>query len=233
MLGDDVLGQLDEPGAISANAYLGAEPIVAALAAGADVVVTGRVADASLFAGPIMHAHGWAPTDWHLVGVALGVGHLLECAGQITGGYFAEPGVKDVAGLATLGFPLAEVGRDGSVVITKLPDTGGTVDVRTCTEQLLYEVHDPGAYLAPDGVADFSNVAFDQIGPDRVEIRGDGSAAARSAQGLRRLRRWLHRRGRDLVHRGGAVSSAPVWRSRSCRNVLRASAWTSPICGAN
>ncbi len=103
---------------------------------------------------------------------AVALGHLLECAGQLCGGYFAEPGVQDVPGLANLGFPLAEVASDGSVVLTKLPHTGGQVSVRTCTEQLLYEVHDPSRYINPDVVADFSNITFEQIGLDRVAMRG-------------------------------------------------------------
>lgn len=172
VLGDAVLDLVDDPEAVSANAYLGSEAIMTALQGAADVVVTGRVADASLFVGPIVHALGWSMTDWDRIGTAVAVGHLLECAGQVTGGYFADPGVKDVTGLATLGFPLAEVSDDGSVVITKLPQTGGMVSVRTCTEQLLYEVHDPRRYITPDAVADFSNIEFEQVGPDRVAMRG-------------------------------------------------------------
>ena len=99
------------PTALSANAYLGSGPIVDALDEGADVVLTGRVADASLFAAPVLHAHGWPADDWDRVAHALVAGHLLECAGQLTGGYFADPGVHDVAGLAELGFPFADVGR--------------------------------------------------------------------------------------------------------------------------
>lgn len=172
VLGDDVSGLVSEPEAISANAYLGADPIVTALSDGADVVVAGRVADASLFVGPLLHGLGWSREDSHHVGIAVAVGHLLECAGQVTGGYFAEPGLHDVPDLAALGFPLAEVGEDGSVVITKLPGTGGVVDVATCTEQLLYEIQDPGAYVTADVVADFSAVRFECVGRDRVAVRG-------------------------------------------------------------
>jgi hypothetical protein len=100
------------------------------------------------------------------------VGHLLECSAQVTGGYFADPGFKDVDGLARLGFPLAEVDAQGGALITKLDGTGGTVDARTVKEQLLYEVHDPGAYLTPDVSADFSSVSLDGDGPDRVRIHG-------------------------------------------------------------
>jgi Acyclic terpene utilisation family protein AtuA len=157
---------------VSANAYLGAEPIVAALAGGADVVITGRVSDPALFLAPLVHEFQWAWDDWERLGKGTLVGHLLECAGQITGGYFADPGYKDVPDLARLGFPLAEVGEDGAAVIGKLPDTGGTVSVKTCKEQLLYELHDPARYYQPDVVADFSKVQFDEVGPDRVAVSG-------------------------------------------------------------
>lgn len=157
---------------ISANAYLGCGPIVEALAAGVDIVLTGRAADPSLFLAPMVHAFGWALDDWPRLGAGTCIGHLLECAGQITGGYFADPGLKDVAGLADLGFPLAEVSADGTAVITKLADAGGRVTLSTCKEQLLYEVHDPTAYLTPDVVADFSGVRFEQVRPDRVAVRG-------------------------------------------------------------
>jgi len=166
---------------LSANAYLGAAPIVQALAAGADVVVTGRVGDPALFMAPLIHEFGWAMDDWDRLGKGAVVGHLLECAGQITGGYFADPGVKDVAGLARLGFPIGEVSEDGDVVITKVPGSGGAVTEATCKEQLLYEVHDPTQYIQPDVVADFSKVTVTEIGPDRVRIQG-GSGRAKTGQ---------------------------------------------------
>ena len=157
---------------ISANAYLGAGPIAQALDAGADVVITGRVGDPAMFLAPLIHAFGWAMDDWVRLGRGNAVGHLLECAGQITGGYFADPGYKDVAGLARLGFPLAEVGESGDAVITKVAGSGGRISIATCTEQLLYELHDPSAYLQPDVTADFSGVRFAQDGPDRVAVTG-------------------------------------------------------------
>jgi hypothetical protein len=172
VLGDDVLDLLDAPDAISANAYLGSEGIVEALDGGADVVVTGRVADAALFAGPLVHAHRWARDDWEHLASALTVGHLLECAGQVTGGYFADPGVNDVPGLADLGFPFADVGADGRIEIGKVAGTGGVVNVRTCTQQLLYEVHDPARYITPDAVVDFSRVWFTEVGESRVAVHG-------------------------------------------------------------
>ena len=127
---------------VSANAYLGALGIVDALAQGADVVITGRVADPALALGPLIHAFGWRMDDWHRLGCGTLAGHLLECAGQITGGYFADPGIKDVPNLARLGFPIGEVGEDGSVRITKVATAGGLVTEATCKEQLLYEIHD-------------------------------------------------------------------------------------------
>jgi hypothetical protein len=157
---------------VSANAYLGAAPIVAALAAGAQIVLTGRVADPSLFTAPLIHRFGWSMDDWDTLGQATVVGHLLECAGQITGGYFADPGFKDVPHLARLGFPIGEVAADGSVVISKVPHAGGRVTEATCKEQLLYEIHDPQRYLQPDVVADFSNVCVNEEAPDRVRITG-------------------------------------------------------------
>lgn len=173
--GDDVATYRDR--IVSANAYLGAAPIVDALAAGADVVLTGRVADPSLFAAPLIHAFGWRMDDWDTLGAATVVGHLLECAGQVTGGYFADPGYKDVPNLARLGFPIGEVAADGSVVITKVPHAGGRVSAATCKEQLLYEIHDPARYLQPDVVADFTQVAVDEEAADRVRVTGGRGTA--------------------------------------------------------
>src|SRR6476660_4531881 len=161
---------------LSANAYLGAEPMARALAAGADVVITGRASDPALFLAPMIHAFGWAMDDWNLLGQGTVAGHLLECAGQVTGGYFADPGYKDVAGLARLGFLIGEVGEDGSLIITKVAGSGGAVTAAICKEQLLYEVHDPSSYFQPDVVADFSQVTVEEIGPDRVRVSGGRGA---------------------------------------------------------
>jgi Acyclic terpene utilisation family protein AtuA len=157
---------------LSANAYLGAEPIAQALTGGADIVITGRASDPALFLAPMIHAFGWALDDWNLLGQGTVAGHLLECAGQITGGYFADPAFKDIADLARLGFPIGEVGEDGSLVITKVAGSGGAVTSQTCKEQLLYEVHDPTRYFQPDVTADFSQVKVEEIGKDRVRISG-------------------------------------------------------------
>jgi hypothetical protein len=184
--GDDVLQALDlsaptmETGAplssvgpvVSANAYLGAEALLPALATGADVVVTGRVADPSLFVAPLMHEYGWAPDECDRVARGTAVGHLLECAGQLCGGYFADPGRKEVPDMATLGFPYADVDADGNATLGKVAGTGGRITRATATEQLLYEVTDPHGYLTPDVVADFSAVTLTETAPDRIEVRG-------------------------------------------------------------
>ncbi|MGL4291861.1 MAG: acyclic terpene utilization AtuA family protein [Phreatobacter sp.] len=166
---------------ISANAYLGAGPIVQGLAGGADIVIAGRISDPAMFLAPLIHRFGWADNDWARLGKGTLIGHLLECAGQVTGGYFADPGRKDVAGLARLGFPLAEVGEDGDAVITKVAGSGGQVTLQTCKEQLLYEVHDPARYLQPDVVADFTGVRLQAAGADRVAVQG-GDGTARTGQ---------------------------------------------------
>lgn len=165
------VGEVGRP-LVGANAYLGADAILPALEAEADVVITGRVADPSLFLAPLRHAFGWAADDWPILGAGTLVGHLMECAAQITGGYFADPGYKDVPNLAYVGFPIAEVAADGRAVITKLADAGGLVSARTVKEQVLYEVHDPAAYVTPDVVADFSRVAIREDGTDRVAVGG-------------------------------------------------------------
>lgn len=194
VLGDDVLEAaraadlaLEEGGTLrslgdrvlSVNAYIGARPIAEALAAGADVVITGRAADPALFLGPMVHEFGWAMDDWDALGRGTVAGHLLECAGQVTGGYFADPGVKDVPDLARLGFPIGEIRADGDLLVTKLPGTGGRVDTATVKEQLLYEIHDPARYYQPDVIADFSAVHVEEAGPDRVRV-GGGRGAART-----------------------------------------------------
>ncbi len=155
---------------ISANAYLGAGPVRDALATGADVVITGRVADPSLFLGAMLHGFGWRQDDWPRIAAGTALGHLLECAGQVTGGYFADPGVKDVPGLERLGFPFAEVREDGSATIGKAAGTGGIVTRATCTEQILYESGDPARYITPDCIADFSTIRFEQVAADCVAV---------------------------------------------------------------
>ena len=157
---------------VGANAYIGSDALLPALEAGADVVIAGRVSDPSLVLAPLRQRFGWAADDWQRLGAGTVAGHLLECGMQITGGYFADPGLKDVPRLAECGYPIAEIGQDGSAVITKLAEAGGCVTTRTVKEQLLYEVHDPASYLTPDVTADFSRVGVEAIGPDRVALAG-------------------------------------------------------------
>ncbi|MFA5965220.1 MAG: acyclic terpene utilization AtuA family protein [Sphingomonas sp.] len=188
VMGDDVLDIVrrkafpltDRPGTshdlgdaiVSANAYLGAGGIVEALAGGADVVITGRVGDPALFLGPLIHEFGWSMDDWDLLGRGTVVGHLLECAGQITGGYFADPGFKDVPDLVRLGFPFADVTAGGVATLGKVEGSGGCLSVATCKEQLLYEILDPGAYLQADVTADFRSVGFTDLGGQRIAVAG-------------------------------------------------------------
>ncbi|NYT85910.1 acyclic terpene utilization AtuA family protein [Pollutimonas harenae] len=157
---------------VSANAYQGAHEIAQALLAGADIVVAGRVADPSLVLGPALAHFGWAPNDWHKLGCATMAGHLLECGTQVTGGYFSVPGLKEVPGMDNLGFPIAEIEASGAMTITKASATGGIVSEQTVKEQLLYEVHDPAAYLTPDVTADISQVKVEQTAPDIVRVGG-------------------------------------------------------------
>ena len=157
---------------IAANAYIGAEPLVAALRAGADVVVAGRTSDPALAIAPLVHHFGWSLDDWQKLAVGAACGHLLECGSQVTGGVFWDPGRKDIPDPANIGFPIAEVTRDGGLVITKAAETGGVVDLRTIKEQLLYELHDPAHYITPDVVLDITGCHLEQLGQDRVAIHG-------------------------------------------------------------
>lgn len=159
---------------ISAEAYLGAEPIVEALRGGAQIVVTGRVADPSLFLAPMIHEFGWSESDTAKLGQGTGIGHLMECGAQVTGGYFSDPGFKDVPDPWDLAFPIAEVEADGSAVIAKVAGSGGAINLMTVKEQLLYEVHDPANYITPDIVADFTSAKLEQIGENRVRVSGIG-----------------------------------------------------------
>jgi hypothetical protein len=189
VLGDDVLEKLGsyqdievwetrkplkelEGEVVSTNVYLGTEGIVEALKGGADIVITGRVADPAIYMAPLIYEFGWKMDDWDLLGKGTLVGHLLECAGQVTGGYYAEPGKKDVPNYHLLGFPIVECSENGDFFVTKVPGSGGVVNRHTCTEQMLYELHDPENYLTPDVVADFSKVNFEEAGPDKVIVRG-------------------------------------------------------------
>jgi Acyclic terpene utilisation family protein AtuA len=157
---------------IGANAYLGTEQILPAFAEDPHVIVTGRVADPSLFLSVLVQRYGWQLDDWARLGAGTLTGHLMECGMQITGGYFADPGAKDVARLAECGYPIALVDANGDTTITKLRQSGGEVSLRTVKEQLLYEVHNPASYLTPDVVADFSSVNIKQVAADQVRLSG-------------------------------------------------------------
>jgi hypothetical protein len=155
---------------VSANAYLGAGPIVDALKNGARVVITGRVADASLTLAPAVHAFGWAWDDWHRLSGGSVAGHLIECGAQVTGGLWCN--WQEAPDLANVGYPIAEFESNGDFTITKPDGTGGAVNLETVTEQLLYEVGDPAAYMTPDVVADFTSVRLSQNGSNVVRVTG-------------------------------------------------------------
>jgi hypothetical protein len=164
------------PRVVSANAYLGARPIVEALHRGASVVITGRVADASLTLAPAVHEFGWRWDEWDRLAAGTVAGHLIECGAQVTGGLWCN--WQEAADLANVGYPVAEVEADGAFRITKPPGSGGAVNVETVAEQLLYEVGDPAAYLTPDVVADFTSVSLREADKDVVEVTGARGKAA-------------------------------------------------------
>ena len=170
------LGDVGRP-LVGANVYLGIDAILPAVETGADVIITGRVADPSLFLAPIVDRFGWARDDWPRLGQGTLVGHLMECGMQITGGYFADPGRKEVPRPADCGYPIADIDASGEAVILKLDDAGGMVNVATVKEQMLYEVHDPARYLTPDVTADFSGVEIAEADKDRVRVSRAGGTA--------------------------------------------------------
>lgn len=158
---------------ISANVYLGSEGILEALKEGADIIITGRVSDPALTIAPLMFEFNWNINDNPVeMGQATLAGHLLECGGQVTGGYYADPGYKDVPDLDILGFPLIEISEDGEFIVTKVEGSGGIVNTDTCKEQMIYEIHDPARYLTPDTIADFSKVVFEEVAKDVVKVSG-------------------------------------------------------------
>lgn len=175
VVGDDIRAHadaLDLPDdTLFANAYLGARPIVDALEAGADIVITGRVADASLFLAPLIFEFGWTADDWDRLAGGVAGGHLLECSGQVTGGNYSGDW-WNALGDELVGFPIGEFEPDGTFVVTKPAGTGGRVSFDTVREQLLYEVHDPGAYLNPDVTVDLASARLDDLGDDRVRVSG-------------------------------------------------------------
>ncbi len=189
---------------VSANAYLGARPIVDALADGARIIITGRVADASLTVGPAVHEFGWGWHDWQKLAGASVAGHLIECGAQVTGGLYRH--WQDL-NLSDVGYPIAELEADGSCVITKPDGTGGAVNRHTVAEQLVYEIGDPQHYLTPDVDVDFTSVELEEVGRrSSVGTWGDGSSCNRLLQGVVGISRWLH----------GERDAADLWR-RLCR----------------
>jgi hypothetical protein len=232
--GDDLLGRLDELRAaghdfahsdtgeslaslgkpiVSANAYLGAQPIVDALAAGARIVITGRVADASLTVGPAMHEFGWQWDDWPRLAQASVAGHLIECGAQVTGGYSNTWRDLD---LANVGYPIAELEADGSVTITKPDGSGGVVNRRTVCEQLVYEIGDPAHYLTPDIDVDFTTVEIDEIGTNRLSVRGaTGQAPPETLKISIAYRDGFMASGQLLVAGNDAVA-----RARACAGIV-------------
>lgn len=187
--GDDILSKIDkymdktiiETGVklaeikekiISANAYIGAKVITEALEAGADIVITGRIADPALVTGPMMYEFNKNYEDYSFLGKTIVAGHLIECASQVVGGYFADPGYKEVPDLYNVGFPIIDISANGSFTIEKLENAGGLINKATVKEQLLYEIQDPANYYTPDVIADFTDVSIDVCGTNKVQITG-------------------------------------------------------------
>lgn len=157
---------------ISANAYIGVKGIIEALENNADIIITGRVADPALVLAPLIYEFGWKEDDYDKLAKGIVAGHLLECGAQVCGGYYADPGYKDVPDLWNIGFPIADIYEDGEINLSKLEKSGGLISTETCKEQLIYEIHDPKNYLTPDVIADFSEISVENMGKDRVSIKG-------------------------------------------------------------
>ena len=200
---------------VSANAYLGAQPIAAALDGGARLVITGRVADASLTVGPAMHALGGAWDDWDRLARFSVAGHLIECGAQVTGGYSTDWSRYE---LSDVGYPIAEIEPDGNCVITKSVGSGGAVNRRTVVEQLVYEIGDPQHYLTPDVDCDFSTVEVDDLGGDRVRVSGaTGRAAPDTFKVSLAYRDGYFASGQLLVYGSDCMAKA-----RAANEILRA-----------
>jgi Acyclic terpene utilisation family protein AtuA len=236
VLGDDISAQVDAlhsagvtdmegggplpPQVISANAYLGAFPIAQALAAGADIVVTGRCADSAMAVAPLIHAFGWQPGDFDRLAMGSLAGHIIECGPQATGGIFTDWRAS-AADWDDIGYPIVECSADGSFVVSKAPGTGGLVSPATVAEQITYEVHDPARYILPDVVCDFSAVALVDLGGDRVQVSGARGlpatptykASLTYADGFR-CTTTLMIVGAQAAHKAEAVGAAILKRTR-------------------
>jgi len=223
--GDDVTGSeaVDRAGLsgrpLSVNVYLGARPIAAALAAGAEIVVTGRIVDSALALGPLIHEFGWRPNDLDLLSAGSLAGHLIECGPQATGGLLTD--WEDTVSWVHPGYPIAEVDADGSFVITTPQDSNGLVDARSVTEQLLYEIGDPSAYLLPDVSCDWTQVTVETVGSNRVSVSGargypppkEFKACAQIPDGWRAMS-LLFIGGRDAVAKARRVGEDLIDRGR-------------------
>ncbi|MGH2487844.1 MAG: acyclic terpene utilization AtuA family protein [Ktedonobacterales bacterium] len=218
--------RLDGTPIVTANAYLGAAPIVEALAGGADIVITGRVADPCLYLAPLIHRFGWREDDWDRLASGIICGHLLECTGQVVGGNsLASLSMMTPEALANPGYPIAHVEEDGSFVVTKTPETPGRVSVETVKEQLLYEMHDPAAYITPDVVADVTRLRLEDAGPDQVRVTGvAGHARTKTLKvNIARMEGYL----RELVF---TLGWPDVWHKEwQLRGMLRATWEGLPI----
>lgn len=206
------LSSLAQP-VVSANAYLGARPIAEALGSGARMVITGRVADASLTVGPAVHEFGWQWNDWRRLAGASVAGHVIECGAQATGGFY--PHWREID-LAAVGYPIAELADDGDSIITKPAGSGGVVNRETVAEQLVYEIGDPAHYLTPDVDVDFTSVEIEECGADRVRVRGAaGRAAPESYKVSLAYRDGYMATGQMLVY-----DQAPVEKARACAEMI-------------
>jgi hypothetical protein len=212
---------LDGPPLVTANAYLGAQPLVEALAQGADIVITGRVADPCLYLAPLIHHFGWAADDWDRLAGGIICGHLLECTGQVVGGNsLASIGAMSPEALAQPGYPIAEADEDGSFVVTKVPNTPGRVSRETVKEQLLYEMHDPRAYITPDVSSDVSTLRLADVGPDRVRVSGVTGHPRTATLKLNLAR--LEGYSRELIF---TLGWPEVWRKEQQLKGMLAAAW--------
>lgn len=206
---------------VTANVYLGAAPIVKALHNGADMVITGRVADPCIYLAPLVAHYGWAWDDWDKLAAGIVAGHLLECTGQVVGGNSLAL-INDLDGhqMHNLGYPIAQVEADGSFVLTKTPDTNGVITINTVKEQLLYEVHDPASYITPDVVANFTTLQLEDAGEDCVRVHGvTGKARPEKLKlNLNRLEGY----SRELIY---TIGWPQAWRKFEQMKAMMEAAW--------